>query len=356
MVGRQFSSQERAYMVKTFIRTQNARQTKTLFQQRFPNINSPSLITIRRNYRKYIAYGTSTNRNKGHSGRSRTGRSQRNIARVRHAIQRNPQISARRNTVGLPSATFNRITRLDLHYHPYRVHTQQALQAGDPARRLAYCQWLVARPPRFMVNVIVGDEAEFHMDGRVNTWNTRHYGPNNPNITYDIPHNKQKVMVWIGMIGDNTIIGPYFFHANITGQTYLDMINRYVVPQLVRRYGRRQNGSIPLKWWIQDGAPAHRSIVVRNRLQGLFQNRVVGLGHAQEWPPRSPDLTPPDFFLWGHLKSQVYKTVPRNIQDLEQRIRRAVTQIRRTRMTRRAVQAMVKRANQCIAARGMQVH
>ncbi|PNF41627.1 hypothetical protein B7P43_G07619, partial [Cryptotermes secundus] len=24
------------------------------------------------------------------------------------------------------------------------------------------------------------------------------------------------------------------------------------------------------------------------------------------WPPRSPDLTPCDFFLWGYIKDRVY--------------------------------------------------
>jgi hypothetical protein len=28
------------------------------------------------------------------------------------------------------------------------------------------------------------------------------------------------------------------------------------------------------------------------------------------WPPRSPDLRPPDFFLWGHLKDTMYSNHP----------------------------------------------
>ena len=27
------------------------------------------------------------------------------------------------------------------------------------------------------------------------------------------------------------------------------------------------------------------------------------------WPPRSPDLIPMDFFLWGHIKASIY-TLP----------------------------------------------
>ena len=54
--------------------------------------------------------------------------------------------------------------------------------------------------------------------------------------------------------------------------------------------------------------------VVRNRLREVFGNRIIGLGHAVEWPPRSPDQTPCDF-LWGYLKNNVYETPPTDPQD-----------------------------------------
>jgi hypothetical protein len=34
------------------------------------------------------------------------------------------------------------------------------------------------------------------------------------------------------------------------------------------------------------------------------------------WPPRSPDLSPSDLFLWGHLKGHVYDSNPHTIEDL----------------------------------------
>ncbi len=36
-----------------------------------------------------------------------------------------------------------------------------------------------------------------------------------------------------------------------------------------------------------------------------------------EWPPRSPDLTPCDFSLWGIIKDRVYAQNPRNINHLK---------------------------------------
>ena len=38
------------------------------------------------------------------------------------------------------------------------------------------------------------------------------------------------------------------------------------------------------------------------------------------WPPRSPDITPLDFFLWGYVKDIVYRTKVRDINDLQHRI------------------------------------
>ena len=67
-------------------------------------------------------------------------------------------------------------------------------------------------------------------------------------------------------------------------------------------------------WWAQNGAPALRVIEVRDRLNEVFgENRVIALQHNVEWPPRSPDLTPCDFFLWGYLKNKVFTTPPENI-------------------------------------------
>ena len=35
---------------------------------------------------------------------------------------------------------------------------------------------------------------------------------------------------------------------------------------------------------------------------------------------QSPDLSPPDFFLWGYLKDRVYQEKPRTLADLKKKI------------------------------------
>ena len=50
----------------------------------------------------------------------------------------------------------------------------------------------------------------------------------------------------------------------------------------------------------------------------FFRDRIIS---KNLWPPRSPDLTPADSFLWGLLKGKVYKHTPRTIKQLKDGIR-----------------------------------
>ena len=66
-----------------------------------------------------------------------------------------------------------------------------------------------------------------------------------------------------------------------------------------------------------------------------------GLRRGQEddalmrWPPRSPDLTPSDFFLWVFVKDTVFvPPLPANHQDLRNRITAAVALVDRDMLTR----------------------
>jgi hypothetical protein len=68
------------------------------------------------------------------------------------------------------------------------------------------------------------------------------------------------------------------------------------------------------------GLPAHFSRVVRGYLDEHYPQRWIGRGSPVAWPPRSPDLNPLDFFLWGHLKSLVYATPVNTQQELWQRV------------------------------------
>ena len=72
----------------------------------------------------------------------------------------------------------------------------------------------------------------------------------------------------------------------------------------------------------QDGAPAHYSSDVRTYLDNNRPGNWIRREGPVEWPPRSPDLAPCDFFLRGHIKERVYATPAASVEDLKEIIRR----------------------------------
>ena len=53
------------------------------------------------------------------------------------------------------------------------------------------------------------------------------------------------------------------------------------------------------------------------------------------WPPRSPDLTPYDFFLWGFVKDTIFvPPLPANLQDRRNRITSAAVLVDRDTLKR----------------------
>jgi hypothetical protein len=50
--------------------------------------------------------------------------------------------------------------------------------------------------------------------------------------------------------------------------------------------------------------------------------------HLLPWPPRSPNLTPCDFFLWGFVEDSVYiPPLPMSLRELRDRITRSLQNI-----------------------------
>ncbi|GFW25471.1 uncharacterized protein TNCV_3721991 [Trichonephila clavipes] len=77
---------------------------------------------------------------------------------------------------------------------------------------------------------------------------------------------------------------------------------------------------------MQDGATSHTVNPVKAFLIQTFEeNRIVSRCCRYPWPPRSPDLTPAAFWLWGYLKSCVYLSGPSSLLELKDAIRREVS-------------------------------
>ena len=77
----------------------------------------------------------------------------------------------------------------------------------------------------------------------------------------------------------------------------------------------------------QDGASPNYAFQVRNWIGEKLPGRWLGRRGPIEWYPRSPDLSPCDFFLWGYLKDIVYRERPATIEQLREHITKACTEI-----------------------------
>lgn len=219
-----------------------------------------------------------------------------------------------------------------LKYHPYKVRLIHELAEDDFDRRTEFCEYMMDQNIRnntFIANVLFSDEATFYLNGHVNRQNTRYWSQENPHWMQEYHTQRpQKVNVWAGIVR-NTIVGPYFFDENLTGALYLNFLQNKLIPDLTRLFPDIQiaNTLDSRIWFQQDGAPPHFAVAVREFLHRTFPDRWIGRRGTVEWPARSPDLTPLDFFLWGYLKSKVYTNRPGNIRELKDRIRQEMLNI-----------------------------
>ena len=90
-------------------------------------------------------------------------------------------------------------------------------------------------------------------------------------------------------------------------QKLLKMLGNYIRAIFIRDKLPEMLENVPLQvrerlWFQHDGAPAYFALDVREYMNNVFPNRWSGKGGPVQWPPRSPDLTPMDFFIWEEMK------------------------------------------------------
>jgi len=75
----------------------------------------------------------------------------------------------------------------------------------------------------------------------------------------------------------------------------------------------------------QDGAPCHTATI--DLLRSVFENRIISRNVDVNWPSRSCDLTPLDYFLWRTVKDECYANQPETIQELKHEIKVTIDEI-----------------------------
>jgi hypothetical protein len=91
-----------------------------------------------------------------------------------------------------------------------------------------------------------------------------------------------------------------------TSSTIRGLLFTMYIRRVAETTGRRTIGNAQKKWVKHDGAPAHSSRDVMRYLDSHYPGQCIGRNGPVVWPPQSPDLTPADFYLRGHLKCIFY--------------------------------------------------
>ncbi|GFX75176.1 uncharacterized protein TNCV_3171031 [Trichonephila clavipes] len=130
----------------------------------------------------------------------------------------------------------------------------------------------------------------------------------------------------------------------INGDRYRATITNFFIPEL-------NNHDVQELWFQQDGATCHIARATIDLLKDTFGDRLISRFGPVNWPPRSCDLTPLDYFLWGYVKSLVYADKPQTLDHLEDNIRRVIANIR-PQMLEKVIKNWSSRLDYIRASRG----
>lgn len=342
----QFSSREYTLMLRAyFMCGENTNEALRMYRRLYPDSRQPSHATMSSLYQRMLDHGSVFTPSHA-QGRGRPALSQNVYDDVLHYFEEDPRRSTNdaAQHFGISQYCAWRIVHSE-GMHPYHYRKTQELTTIDRGPRIAFCNWILSNRD---ANVLFSDECLFTRIGLFNQHNEHWWSIRNPKLTRE--HSFQhrfSVNVWAGILNDR-LIGPYFIEGRLTGESYLNLLRTMVSSML---------DDVPLAylqglWFQQDGAPPHYHRAVREYLNDQFGSRWIGRGGPVAWPPRSPDLTPMDFFLWSEIKRRVYVSEPDTVEVLKQRILDAFDEVKNLNVLISLRNNLAKRARVCIDNEG----
>ncbi|GFY10867.1 putative DD41D transposase [Trichonephila clavipes] len=208
-----------------------------------------------------------------------------------------------------------------------------AIHQNDHQVRRRFVEWAqneIDVVPDFHKRILFSDEAHFWLNGYVNKQNCRIWSKANPQVYVETTLHPKTLTVWCALWAGG-IIGPEFFKndeghkVTVNGDRYRAMITNFFIPEL---NNIMNNHDVQELWFQQDGATCHTARATIDLLKDTFGDRLISRFGPVNWPPRSCDLTPLDYFLWGFVKSFVYADKPQTLDHLQENIRRVIADIR----------------------------
>uniref|UniRef100_V5GSF2 Transposable element Tc1 transposase n=1 Tax=Anoplophora glabripennis TaxID=217634 RepID=V5GSF2_ANOGL len=139
------------------------------------------------------------------------------------------------------------------------------------------------------------------------------------------------------------------YDENLNAQRYVRILQENIIEPLddmplAQRYHM---------FFQHDGAPPHNSHIVRELLNHNFGDNWIGTYGPNRWPPRSPDLTPIDFYFWGDLKDKIYKYRANNVEELREHFENYIQRVSNIHIYN-ATRSIAKRCQLCINENGRQ--
>ncbi|GFU81671.1 putative DD41D transposase [Trichonephila clavipes] len=207
------------------------------------------------------------------------------------------------------------------------IYSQFGLEIhqNDHQARRRFVEWAqneIAVVPDFHKRILFSDEAHFWLNGYVNKQNCRIWSEANPQVYVETPLHAEKLTVWCALWAVESFFKNDEGHnVTVNGDRYRAMITNIFIPEL-------NNHDVQELWFQQDGATCHTARATIDLLKDTLGDRLISRFGPVNWPPRSCDLTPLDYFLWGYLKSSVYADKPQTLDHLEDNIRCVIADIR----------------------------
>ncbi|CAG7823309.1 unnamed protein product [Allacma fusca] len=325
--------------------------TQAWYRDNYGPERCPSRWTLVNLDTKWVEGGSILN--KRPPGRTRTAQTPGNLRKIVSKVRRNRKISTRNLAAAMPISRSSCMRMMKKEgYGPKRaipVHAE--LTPAERIRRVAFCREMIDRiagDAEFLPHILFTDEKVFQLHGATNSRNDVEWWKDNPHR--EVVRDKRKkvgVMVWAGVWAGG-ILTPIFIEGSITGAAYLNMLRTKVVPELAER------GVLNSLYFQHDGATPHHTPPVMEYINEAFGGRVIGRTSEIDWPTNSPDLTPPDYYLWGTIQARVKRREPKTLTELKQAIRVEFRAINLGEIRRSCLKAAEK-FQQCVDRQGAAV-
>ena len=198
----------------------------------------------------------------------------------------------------------------------FKATPVQKLFPEDKERRFCFSRWFMEQlnnQATLPVDIMYSDESTFYLHPPRGLPHNKVWATENPRecIVHHTQYNP-RVNVWCAIHG-RTVLGPIFCSNKMNGRDYLQLLKGTLGPY-IDNMPLVQRGRF---YFQQDGAPIHTAKPVTQWLDENLPFQWIGLKASIKWPPRSPDLTPLDFFFWSFLKNKVHSRKPETLDELK---------------------------------------